>query len=202
VHVPADRETGHSDERDRLTARDAFADGDEHDARVVVARLETRGVLDAHADPTLAVGLPSGLRDCARISGDDDRAERRRDIDTAVRWVHELRDRAGDRADETSGPRVDLRETVRERDRYSGGITTHDLVAAEGGVHVVVAIGPHGPAEETAVRAEAPHPEEVREDRRRRRPRRPDRARFLVHVARGDGRAWCPHEQRSSIGGP
>src|SRR5467141_53090 len=82
VHVwPAGR-AGHADECDRLPARDVVADRNQRSGRVVVTALEAFRML--HADPASSdLDPPSGIDD-AVVRGDDDRAERRGDVDPRV----------------------------------------------------------------------------------------------------------------------
>ena len=94
------RGAGHPDERDRLAARDVFADGHERCRRVVVAALEAFRVL--HADAAPAHLYPARGVDDAVIRGDDDRAVRRGDVDARVVALQELTHRSGDRSDEAA----------------------------------------------------------------------------------------------------
>src|SRR5467141_3730546 len=91
VDVRTARRTGHADERDRLAARDPVADGHERCGRVVVAALDTFGVL--HADATSPDLDPPRRVDDAVVRGDDDRAERGGDVDPGVAPLQELADR-------------------------------------------------------------------------------------------------------------
>src|SRR5712691_1352636 len=109
VHVWTAGRTGHADERDRLAARDAVADGHERRGRVVVAALEAFGVL--HADATSPHLDPSRRVDDAVVRGNDDRAERRGDVDPGVAPLQELADRAGDRPDEAARRTFDAPES-------------------------------------------------------------------------------------------
>src|SRR6266849_3199777 len=100
VHMRTGRGAGHADEGDRLAARDAVADGHERRGRVVVAALDSCGVLHAYA--ATADLDPARRVDDAVVRGDDDRAERRGDVDPAVAPLKELAHRARDRTDEAA----------------------------------------------------------------------------------------------------
>src|SRR5712691_5930591 len=94
VHVRAGSRTGHADERDRLPARHTLADGHERRGGVVVAALETFGVL--HANSASTDLDPARRADDAVVRGDDDRTEGRGNVDSGVVSLQELADRAGD----------------------------------------------------------------------------------------------------------
>src|SRR6185295_5768020 len=109
VDVRACRDAGHADERDRLTAHDSLTDTHERTRGVVVAALQTTAVRDAHAVSTEA--LPSDLRHRPAIGRDNDRADRRRDIDPGVRVLEELRDVSRDRSQPAQLVVLDAAET-------------------------------------------------------------------------------------------
>src|SRR4051794_17473587 len=98
VDVGTGGRSSHPDEGDRLAPRDVLADGNQGSGRVVVAALESVGVL--HAPPPTADLDPARGIDDAVIRGDDDRAVRRGDVDAGVVSLKELTDLAGHRADE------------------------------------------------------------------------------------------------------
>src|SRR5438132_3297856 len=162
VHVRPGRGAGHADERDRLATRDAVADGHERRGRVVVAALDPFGVLHAHPAPS-DLDPARGIDD-AVVRGDDDRADRRGDVDPGVAALKELADRSGDRANEAPRGLVDPAES-RSSGRVSaeiGALPARDAAAVELELRLVEP-GPADAGEPASVRAERASPEETGE---------------------------------------
>src|SRR5213594_761759 len=160
VHVRTAGRTGHADERDRLAARDAVADRHERRGRVVVAALEAFRVL--HADAAAPDLNPARRVDDAVVRGDDDRAERRGDIDPGVLALQELADRASDRPDEAARRALDAPESraCRRVGPQIDAMSDRDAAPVELELRLVQA-GPAHTSEPAAVRAERASAEEI-----------------------------------------
>src|SRR5438067_7448257 len=161
MHVRSGRRAGHADERDRLAAGDALADGRERRGRVVVAALDLVGVLHAHpAPPDLD---PARGIDHAIVRGDDDRAEGRGDVDSGMAALEELADGAGDGTNEAARRFLDMPE-ARARGWIGakiGALAAGDAAAVELQLGLVEA-GPADAGEPASVRAERASAEKVR----------------------------------------
>src|SRR5438132_7448548 len=166
VHMRPGRGAGHREERDGLAARNAVADGHERGGRVVVAALDTVGVLDADA-PTADLDPTRGVDDTV-VRRDDDRTERSGDIDPGVTALKELADRACDRTDEAARGALDAPEA------RAGGwvgaqvdaLPARDATAVELELRLVKA-GPAHAGEPASIRAEGAGAEKIGERRDR-----------------------------------
>src|SRR5438093_1650832 len=202
VDMRPGRRTGHSDERDRLPARDMFSDGDERRGRVVVAALNTLGVLDA--DATTADLNPAGSVHRAFVGRDDDRAVGRRDVNAGVAALEELAHGSGHRADETARRIVDMPESRARRGVGAeiGTLSARDAAAIDLELRFVETGSAHA-REPAAVGTEDPRTEQIGKGR--------DRVvllgawipdRYAVEdVAPGHGRGHSSHEN-ATVGGP